>query len=47
MDPCGRNVREQDHDVRVRPGVEWRQVDDEIVALDLATSVYLGVNGTG
>jgi hypothetical protein len=27
--------------------LEWREIDDEIVALDLRTSNYLGVNGTG
>lgn len=33
--------------VRLKPGVEWQQVDDEVVALDLGTSSYLGVNDTG
>lgn len=33
--------------VRLKPGVEWRQVDHEVVALDLSTSAYLGVNDTG
>lgn len=27
--------------------LEWREVEDEIVALDLRTSTYLGVNKTG
>lgn len=33
--------------LRLRPGVEWQQVDDEVVALDLASSAYLAVNDTG
>ena len=33
--------------IRLKPGVEWRQVNDEIVALHLDTSAYLGVNGSG
>lgn len=27
--------------------VAWRLVDDEVVALDLARSVYLGINASG
>jgi hypothetical protein len=27
--------------------LEWREVEGEIVALDLRTSTYLAVNGTG
>lgn len=34
--------------IRVRPGViEWRAVDDEVVALDLRTKTYLAINKTG
>jgi hypothetical protein len=33
--------------VRLKPGIEWQRVDDEIVALDLNTSAYLGVNDAG
>lgn len=33
--------------VRLKPGVEWQHVDDEVVALDLGTSAYLGVNDSG
>lgn len=33
--------------VRLKPGVEWQHVDDEVVALDLDASAYLGVNDTG
>ena len=34
--------------VRIRPGaVEWREVEGEIVALDLRTKEYLAVNRTG
>ena len=33
--------------LRLKPGVEWQQVDDEVVVLDLGTSVYLGVNDSG
>ena len=33
--------------VRLKSDVEWQQVDDEVVALDLGTSSYLGVNDTG
>jgi hypothetical protein len=32
--------------VRLKPGVEWQPVDDEVVVLDLATSSYLAVNDT-
>ena len=28
-------------------GLEWRQVDDEVVALDLDTARYLATNRTG
>ena len=30
-----------------RATVEWRLVDDEIVALDLRDSMYLGINASG
>jgi hypothetical protein len=34
--------------IQIRPGVlEWRQVEGEIVALDLRTKTYLAVNRTG
>jgi hypothetical protein len=33
--------------LRLRPGVEWQRVDDEVVALDLGSSAYLGVNDSG
>lgn len=33
--------------VRLRSGVPWQYVDDEVVVLDLAASAYLGVNDTG
>ena len=33
--------------VRLKPGLEWQKVDDEVVVLDLGESVYLGVNDTG
>lgn len=33
--------------VRLKPGVEWQHVDDEVVVLDLSSSAYLAVNGTG
>jgi hypothetical protein len=33
--------------VRLKPDVEWQKVDDEVVALDLGTSAYLGVNDPG
>lgn len=33
--------------LRLRSGVEWERVDDEIVALDLSSSAYLAVNDTG
>jgi hypothetical protein len=33
--------------LRLRSGVEWERVDDEVVALDLSSSAYLGVNDTG
>ena len=33
--------------VRLRPGVEWQRVDDEIVVLDLNASSYLAINDSG
>jgi hypothetical protein len=33
--------------LRLRQGVEWQHVDDEVVALDLNSSAYLAVNDTG
>lgn len=34
--------------LRIRPGaVEWREVDGEIVLLDVASSAYLAVNASG
>lgn len=33
--------------VRLKPGIEWQAVDDEIVALDLEASAYLAVNDSG
>ena len=34
--------------IRIPPGVvEWREVEGEIVALDLRTKTYLAVNRTG
>lgn len=33
--------------VRLRPGIEWRAVSGEVVALDLESSAYLSVNDTG
>jgi coenzyme PQQ synthesis protein D (PqqD) len=34
--------------VRLRPGVlEWREVEGDIVALDLRSSTYFAVNPTG
>ena len=34
--------------LKVRAGaVEWRQLDGEIVALDLRRSLYLGINPSG
>ncbi|MEA2901782.1 MAG: hypothetical protein QOH36_1669 [Actinomycetota bacterium] len=32
---------------RLRPGIEWRNVSGEVVALDLESSAYLSVNDTG
>lgn len=33
--------------VRLRPGaVEWREVDGELIALDLGSSTYFAVNST-
>jgi hypothetical protein len=36
-----------DRVIRLKAGVEWQQVDDEVVALDLGTSAYVAVNDTG
>ncbi|MXG89952.1 PqqD family protein [Nocardioides flavescens] len=37
-----------DTPVRLRPGaVSWREVDGEVVLLDLTTSAYFGVNASG
>jgi len=33
--------------LRLRPGIEWRTVAGEVVALDLESSAYLSVNDTG
>lgn len=33
--------------LRLRPGIEWRSVSGEVVALDLDSSAYLSVNDTG
>jgi hypothetical protein len=34
--------------VRLRPGsVEWREVEGEVIAVDVRTSEYLAVNPTG
>lgn len=33
--------------LRLRPSVEWREVEGEIVALDLDRSVYLAANESG
>jgi Coenzyme PQQ synthesis protein D (PqqD) len=34
--------------VRLRPGsVEWREVEGEVVAVDVRTSEYLAINATG
>ena len=33
--------------LRLKPGLEWQHVDDEVVVLDLSSSAYLAVNGTG
>lgn len=33
--------------LRLKQGVEWQPVDDEVVVLDLNASVYLAVNDTG
>jgi hypothetical protein len=38
---------EQTPVLRLRPGVEWQPVDEEVVVLDLGSSAYLGVNHTG
>jgi hypothetical protein len=35
-------------ELRIRPGsVEWREIDGEIVLLDVASSAYLAVNASG
>jgi hypothetical protein len=37
-----------DPEIRLRQGaVSWREADGEVIALDLATSDYLGVNPAG
>lgn len=34
--------------VRLRPGsVEWREVEGEVIAVDVRTSEYLAINPTG
>jgi hypothetical protein len=33
--------------LRLRPDVEWRDIDGEVVVLDLDTSEYLAVNHSG
>ena len=33
--------------VRLRDGVEWRHVEDEILALDTASSMFFNTNKTG
>ena len=33
--------------LRLKRGVEWHPLDDEIVVLDLNSSAYLAVNDTG
>ena len=33
--------------IRLRPGVEWQHVDDEVVVLDLNSSTYMALNDTG
>ncbi|HUR22262.1 MAG TPA: PqqD family protein [Acidimicrobiales bacterium] len=33
--------------LRLKPRVEWQHVDDEVVVLDLSSSAYLALNGTG
>lgn len=34
--------------LRLRPtAVEWRQTGDEVVALEIATSTYIAINGAG
>ncbi len=33
--------------LRLKPGVEWQHVDNEVVVLDLGSSAYLAVNDTG
>jgi hypothetical protein len=33
--------------LRLKHGVEWQHVEDEVVVLDLDASVYLAVNDTG
>jgi hypothetical protein len=37
-----------DQHIQIREGVlEWREVEGEVVALDLRNRTYLGVNSTG
>jgi hypothetical protein len=46
--PTGKGVSRTLSQIRLRKEVlEWRQVDDEIVALDLNASKYLSINPTG
>ena len=33
--------------LRLKAGVEWQRVDDEVVALDVGSSAYVAVNDTG
>ena len=33
--------------LRLKSGIEWQHVDDEVVVLDLSSSAYLAVNGPG
>ena len=33
--------------LRLKAGVEWQRVDDEIVVLDLNSSSYLAINDSG
>jgi hypothetical protein len=33
--------------VRLKPGVEWRDLEGQVVALDLGTSDYLKLNESG
>lgn len=39
---------EEDRRIRLRPdGVSWREIEGEIVAVDLESSLYFGVNESG